>query len=34
MAHVFLAITIVVTVIGFIGVVGVLVSLAKSPYRG
>ena len=34
MAHVLFAITIVVTVIGLVGVIGALVSLAKSPYKG
>jgi hypothetical protein len=34
MAHVLLALTGVVTVVGFVGVIGALVSLAKSPYKG
>ena len=34
MAHVIFAITIVMTVIGFVGVIGAMVALAKSPYRG
>jgi hypothetical protein len=34
MAHVLFAITAVVTFLGLVGVIGALVSLAKSPYRG
>jgi hypothetical protein len=34
MAQVLFAFTIVVTVVGLIGVIGAMVSLAKSPYKG
>ena len=34
MGAVLLVVTLIVTGIGFVGVIGGLVSMAKSPYRG